>query len=72
MRGTYPPVPCPRCGERQNRNPGELDIDREPFGPVLCMVCGHRFSREEYLSALAVARAQRPRPRPGPPGGRRG
>ncbi len=47
------PVACPRCGEAQNSLPGAFDPDRNPFGPVSCMVCGHEFSREEYLAGLA-------------------
>jgi hypothetical protein len=42
------PVPCPVCGQRQNRAPGPFDPDREPFGPVFCMACGHAFTRDEY------------------------
>ena len=39
--------------------PGGFDPDRDPFGPVNCMVCGHEFSREEYLAGLAQVAAQR-------------
>lgn len=45
------PVACPRCGQRQNRTPGGFDPNREPFGPVQCMACGHAFSRDEYHRA---------------------
>tara|TARA_Y100000813_G_scaffold41853_1_gene28668 strand:- start:188 stop:406 length:219 start_codon:yes stop_codon:yes gene_type:complete len=53
------PVSCPRCGETQNVLPGGFDPDRAPFGPVTCMVCGHEFSREEYLEGLDRAEARR-------------
>lgn len=46
------PVPCPRCGQAQNTMPGGFDPEREPFGPVRCMVCGHEFSPEEYRRGL--------------------
>ena len=56
------PVSCPRCGEAQNAMPGGFDPDRVPFGPVTCMVCGHDFTRDDYLDALSRAAARR---RPG-------
>lgn len=56
------PVPCPQCGEAQNVMPGGFDPDRAPFGPVTCMVCGHDFSRVDYLDALSREAARR---RPG-------
>ncbi len=43
------PVPCPNCGEAQNVIPGGFDPEAEPFGPVTCMVCGHEFTRDEYI-----------------------
>jgi hypothetical protein len=49
---TIVPVPCPECGEKQNRTPGDFDPDREPFDPVHCMVCGHQFTAGEYKGAL--------------------
>lgn len=55
------PVACPGCGERQNRTPGPFDPDREPFGPVFCMACGHAFSREQYHAAWNDALGERPR-----------
>lgn len=59
MTRTLYPVFCPRCDEAQNTLPGKFDPDREPFGPVGCMVCGHEFSREEYLAGLANETARR-------------
>lgn len=53
------PVPCPRCGESQNVTPGGFDPDREPFGPVSCMVCGHRFTADEYRAGLAHRLSER-------------
>ncbi len=49
------PARCPDCGERQNAAVGEFDPDREPFGPVHCMVCGHVFTRGEFRAGLAAA-----------------
>ena len=46
------PITCPRCGESQNKSAGGFDPLQEPFGPIACMVCGHDFSREEYLAGL--------------------
>ena len=51
MTRSLVPVPCPVCAEKQNHTPGDFDPDHEPFGPVGCMVCGHQFTRGEYLSA---------------------
>ena len=51
MTSTLGPVPCPECGERQNASPGVFDPDKEPFGPLICMACGHEFTREEYVTA---------------------
>lgn len=48
----YGPSRCPRCSERQNRCEGILDLDREPFGPVVCMSCGRPFTREEFLAGI--------------------
>ena len=45
-----------------NAMPGGFDPDRVPFGPVTCMVCGHDFTRDDYLDALSRAAARR---RPG-------
>ncbi|MEK9673200.1 MAG: hypothetical protein VW268_11970 [Rhodospirillaceae bacterium] len=53
------PVACPRCREAQNTTAGKFDPDAEPFGPVTCMVCGHDFTREQYLSGLADQAARR-------------
>ena len=47
------PVACPACGELQNILPGGFDPDKEPFGPVVCMVCRRPFSRAEYMNGLA-------------------
>ena len=55
MTRTIVPVPCPVCEEKQNVTPGDFDPDREPFGPVQCMVCGHEFTPGEYKSALHQA-----------------
>ena len=49
------PARCPNCGERQNVAMGEFEPEREPFGPVHCMVCGHAFSRQEFRDGLALA-----------------
>lgn len=57
------PVSCPQCGEAQNVMPGGFDPDRDPFGPVTCMVCGNNFTRDDYLAGLAKAAARR---KPGP------
>ena len=46
------PVACPVCDESQNTLPGDFDPEAEPFGPVHCMVCGHAFSKSEYLGGL--------------------
>jgi hypothetical protein len=46
------PVDCPSCGERQNILPGEFDPEKEPFGPVSCMVCNREFNQSEYLNGL--------------------
>lgn len=43
------PVPCPDCGQAQNSLPGDFSLESRHFGPVTCVVCGHAFSREEYL-----------------------
>jgi hypothetical protein len=56
------PVSCPNCGEAQNAMPGGFNPDRDPFGPVTCMVCGNDFSREDYMAGLERAAARR---RPG-------
>ena len=52
------PVPCPVCHESQNALPGHFNPNTEPFGPVHCMVCGHAFSRAEYLAGLAERRKE--------------
>ena len=46
------PVPCPQCGESQNVTPGGFNPDANPFGPVICMICGRAFSYDEYLTGL--------------------
>ncbi len=46
------PIPCPQCGESQNKSTGGFDPLQEPFGPIECMVCGHAFTREEYFAGL--------------------
>ena len=46
------PVPCPQCGESQNVTLGGFDPDANPFGPVICMICGRPFSCDEYLAGL--------------------
>ncbi len=53
------PVPCPRCDEKQNTHSGDFDPDRVPFGPVLCMACGHAFKRGEYMTGLERATRDR-------------
>ena len=52
------PIACPICGESQNTLPGNFDPTEEPFGPVHCMVCGHAFSRTDYLSGRNKKRKQ--------------
>lgn len=59
MAKTLYPVACPNCGEAQNAMPGGFDPDRDPFGPVNCMVCGYDFTRDDYLAGLAKAAARR-------------
>ena len=49
------PARCPDCGERQNVAVGEFDPNREPFGLVHCMVCGHTFTRREFQAGLSRA-----------------
>lgn len=48
----FGPSRCPRCDERQNTMPGGFDPDAKPFGRVVCMGCGHAFTRDEYLAGL--------------------
>lgn len=62
MNQNIPPVRCPGCGQRQNRFGTAFDPDAEPFGPVDCMVCGHAFEREEYVTLLTEARWHSPSP----------
>ena len=50
------PVKCPACNEAQNTMIDGFDPRLEPFGPVDCMVCGHQFSRDEYLEGLKTQR----------------
>ena len=57
-----PPVRCPQCAQRQNRFASAFDPTDDGFGPIDCMVCGHAFEREEYLSLLAEARLHTPPP----------
>ena len=52
------PVACPVCSESQNTLPGDFDPNTEPFGPVHCMVCGHAFSRTNYMTGLTERRKQ--------------
>ncbi len=52
------PVKCPNCGEAQNTMPDGFDPRLDPFGPVDCMVCGHHFSRDEYLKGLELRRLE--------------
>lgn len=54
------PARCPDCGERQNVAVGEFDPKHEPFGPVHCMVCGHKFTRNEFSSGLAAPGLKHP------------
>ena len=56
------PVPCPNCGEAQNVTPGDFDPQAEPFGPLTCMVCGHEFTRDEYMTGMKARLAERERP----------
>ena len=50
------PVACPDCGECQNTMDGGFNADGLPAGAVNCMVCGHKFSRQEYLQGLETRR----------------
>ena len=52
------PVACPVCSESQNTLPGDFDPAIEPFGPVHCMVCGHAFTKADYMNGLAERRTQ--------------
>ena len=52
------PVPCPRCGESQNQVKGTPAARGLPRGPVVCMVCQHEFSEEEYRSGLEKAQRE--------------
>ncbi len=52
------PVACPVCGESQNTLPGDFDPDREPFGSVHCMICGHQFTAVEYRAGLDARRRE--------------
>lgn len=61
MKHELYPVPCPECGEAQNAMPGGFSPEKDPFGPVSCMVCGHQFNREEYLVGLAQVTVARRR-----------
>ena len=54
------PVPCPACSQAQNSLPGNFSLDATSFGPVICVVCGHEFSREEYLQGRAQRLAEWP------------
>ena len=53
------PVPCPQCGEAQNMIPGGFTPEADPFGPVTCMVCGHEFTKDEYLAGLKTRAPER-------------
>jgi hypothetical protein len=55
-----PPVPCPKCAERQNVSVGGFDPDAPGFA-VSCMVCGHAFSSVEYKMALAAVLSEPPK-----------
>ena len=63
METTTLPVPCPNCGEAQNVIPGNFDPEAEPFGPVTCMVCGHDFSKDEYMTGREARQAEMERPK---------
>lgn len=39
--------------------PGGFDPDRDPFGPVSCMVCGRDFTRDEYVAGLGRVASRR-------------
>lgn len=55
-----PPVPCPKCAERQNVSTGSFDPDAPAFA-VFCMVCGHGFTPVEYKMALAAVLNEPPK-----------
>ena len=61
MTPAITPVPCPECGEAQNATPGGFTPGAEPFGPVTCVVCGHVFTKDEYLAGLKARLAERQR-----------
>jgi hypothetical protein len=61
METTTLPVPCPNCAEARNVTPGGFEPAAEPFGPVTCMVCGHEFTREEYLAGHEARLKERDR-----------
>ena len=69
MTAMLMPATCPRCGEKQNQLAPGFNLERQPFGGVICKICGHEFSEQEYRCGLAKAsaefetrRAQGPRP----------
>ena len=55
-----PPVPCPKCGERQNVSNGASDPDGATFD-LSCMVCGHAFTRVEFKMEIAVVLQEPPK-----------
>ena len=61
MSERSPPVPCPMCGEAQNVIPGGFMPEAESFGPVTCMVCGHEFTKDEYMTGLKARLAEQDR-----------
>ncbi|MHC8509085.1 MAG: hypothetical protein ACYYKD_06755 [Rhodospirillales bacterium] len=60
MSANPPPVPCPKCAERQNVSPGAFDPD-DPSFRVHCMACGHKFSPIEYKMGLAAVMNEPPK-----------
>lgn len=52
------PVTCGVCGESQNTMDGGFGADGLPAGAVSCMVCGHAFTRDEYLRGLEDRRRE--------------
>jgi hypothetical protein len=49
------------CGEAQNVIPGGFMPEAESFGPVTCMVCGHEFTKDEYMTGLKARLAEQDR-----------
>jgi len=49
-----PPVPCPKCGERQNRFNSHIKPKSTEVNRIDCMVCGRIFDSQEYADLLSA------------------